>query len=247
MQYPSNTEKVYSYFESRGGDFKYSLFYGLQYILKKYLEGPVVNRRKINEARSLFKLHFNGNESLFNQKGWEYILNRHKGKFPVSIKAVAEGTKVATSNVLITVENTDPMCYWLTNYGVRIIQGNRVDIDILTSILKLMKRKKWSADNISFGMGSALLQKLNSDTQEFAFKCSVEQRNGRWHDVFKEPVTDPDKNSKRGRFKLIKTDKGFKSVRFEDKGKDQLTQVFRDGRILKEYNFEDVIKNSKNS
>ena len=32
------------------------------------------------------------------------------------IKAVPEGTLVPTRNVLFTVENTDPRCYWLTNY-----------------------------------------------------------------------------------------------------------------------------------
>jgi nicotinic acid phosphoribosyltransferase len=30
----------------------------------------------------------------------------------------------------------------------------------------------WSADNILFGTGGALLQKVNRDTQKVAFKCS---------------------------------------------------------------------------
>lgn len=32
------------------------------------------------------------------------------------IKAVPEGSVIPTKNVLFTVENTDPKCYWLTNY-----------------------------------------------------------------------------------------------------------------------------------
>ena len=32
------------------------------------------------------------------------------------IKAVPEGSSVSVQNVLMTIENTDPACYWLTNY-----------------------------------------------------------------------------------------------------------------------------------
>ena len=34
LQYPPGTELVYSYFESRGGKFSETVFFGLQYILK---------------------------------------------------------------------------------------------------------------------------------------------------------------------------------------------------------------------
>merc|ERR1719182_466616 len=52
----------------------------------------------------------------FNREGWEYILKEHGGKLPIIIKAVPEGTTVPNKNVLMTVVNTDPKCYWLTNY-----------------------------------------------------------------------------------------------------------------------------------
>ncbi len=115
-QYPKGTKYVYSYFESRpGAKFDKTLFFGLQYLLKKHLEGTVVTREKIDAAEALFKNHF-GNTEYFNRAGWEYILKNHKGRLPVRIKAVAEGTLVPVSNVLMTIENTDPNCYWLTNY-----------------------------------------------------------------------------------------------------------------------------------
>ena len=41
-----------------------------------------------------------------------------------------------------------------------------------------MKKLEWSADNIAFGSGGALLQKLNRDTQKCAFKCSFAVVNG---------------------------------------------------------------------
>ena len=40
----------------------------------------------------------------------------HNGYLPLRIKAVPEGSVVPTKNVLFTVENTDPKCFWLTNY-----------------------------------------------------------------------------------------------------------------------------------
>ena len=114
-QYPKGTEKVYSYFESRAGaEYPYTVFFGLQYIIKKYLTGRVVTQEMIDNAEELAKFHF-GDAKLFNRKGWQHILDEHQGELPLRIKAVAEGTVVPTGNVLMTVENTCKECYWLTN------------------------------------------------------------------------------------------------------------------------------------
>ena len=113
--YPKGTEKIYSYLESRvGAEFNKTIFYGLQYIIKKYLEGSVVTQEKIDEADKLISAHIG--EGIFNKEGWEYILDEYEGKLPIEIKAVAEGTPVDVSNVLMTVENTDRKSYWLVNY-----------------------------------------------------------------------------------------------------------------------------------
>lgn len=115
-QYPKGTEIVYSYFECRkGSKFAETPFFGLQYIIKNHLEGVVVTREKIENAAKLCKAHF-GDEKYFNREGWEYILNSLGGKLPIVIKAVEEGTVVPINNVLMTVENTDSKCFWLTNY-----------------------------------------------------------------------------------------------------------------------------------
>jgi len=111
-QYLNGMSKVYSYLESRGGAYQFTLFFGLQYILKQ-LEGVVVTMKDIEEADAFSKIHFG--IDLFNKEGWEYIVNVHGGKLPVQIKAVKEGTLVPTHNVLMTIENTDPKCFWLTN------------------------------------------------------------------------------------------------------------------------------------
>jgi nicotinamide phosphoribosyltransferase len=115
LQYPPGTQYVYSYFESRGGIWEELVFFGLQYIIKRYLAGEVVAQEKINEASKVFSAYF-GNDSIFNSEGWQHILRAHHGRLPVKIKAVPEGTVVSTRNVLMTIENTDPQCYWLTSY-----------------------------------------------------------------------------------------------------------------------------------
>ena len=113
--YPPATQTVYSYVESRGGDFGELVFFGLQYYLKKYLAGRVITQEKIDFADAFLARHF-GNANLFNSAGWRHILERHEGRLPVSICAVPEGTVVPVHNVLMTIENTDPECFWLTNY-----------------------------------------------------------------------------------------------------------------------------------
>jgi len=122
-QYPPGTEYVYSYFESRGCDRKGwddVCFFGLQYFLKRYLVGEVVTRAKIEEAAQMYQHHFgdgvNPNPDMFYREGWEYILERHGGRLPIKIKAVPEGMVIPTKTVLITVVNTDPKCFWLTNF-----------------------------------------------------------------------------------------------------------------------------------
>ena len=114
-QYPPGTTAVYSYFESRtGAQYPETLFFGLQYWLKNYLVGQVVTREKIEAADDLCRSHFG--QPIFNRAGWEYILHKHGGRLPVEIRAVSEGLLVPQSNVLMTVENTDPEAFWLTNY-----------------------------------------------------------------------------------------------------------------------------------
>jgi len=115
-QYPNDTEYVYSYFEARtGAKYNKTVFFGLQYYLKEYLEGQVVTREKIENAAKLSRAHF-GSDNMFNRAMWEHILNNHNGRLPITIKAVPEGTPIPINNALMTVVNTDKMCAPLTNH-----------------------------------------------------------------------------------------------------------------------------------
>jgi nicotinamide phosphoribosyltransferase len=436
-QYPPNTQKVYSFFESRGGIFPEVTFFGLQYYLMEYLVGKRVTLEDIAEAKNDYALHF-GNDKLFNENGWKRIVEVHNGKLPVRISAVPEGLTVPTGNVLMTIENTDPELPWITNYletilslvwypttiatqsrqmrnavyqslletgdpagidfkvhdfgfrgstsvesagiggmahltafsgsdtyagiiyarryyqepmagfsipaaehstvtswgkeheidsyrnmlnqfpegpvavvsdsydiyhacselwgtklrdqvlardgvlvirpdsgepvevvlkvlellgqyfgkskndkgywvlnpKVRIIQGDGIDYQMLRKILFSIEQAGWSADNLAFGSGGGLLQKVNRDTQKFAIKASAILRDNTWHDVLKDPVTDPGKKSKPGRLALIHTDGHYRTVREEEAIKlntpNLLQPVFENGNLLRETTFAEV-------
>lgn len=114
-QYPKGTSAVFSFLESRGGKFSEGVFFGLQYLIKRHLVGQVVTESDVVEAKEFFANHF-GDSTLFNEAGWRYILDKHQGRLPIRISAVPEGSIIPTSNVLMTVENTDSKVPWLTNY-----------------------------------------------------------------------------------------------------------------------------------
>lgn len=111
FQYPPNTTRVFSYIESRGGRFDRTVFFGLQGFLKQYLSKPVT-AEQVDEAAEFWAAH----GEPFYREGWDYIVREHAGILPVIIRAVPEGTVVPTHNVLVTVENTDPKCFWLTSF-----------------------------------------------------------------------------------------------------------------------------------
>jgi nicotinamide phosphoribosyltransferase len=102
----------------------------------------------------------------------------------------------------------------------------------------------WSADNIAFGMGGALLQKLHRDTQKFAFKCSSIVVGDQQRDVFKAPVGDASKASKRGRLQLVRNGATFETIATDNTRVDHLKEVFRDGRLVNEITFDEVRRNS---
>ncbi len=444
-QYPAGTTGVYSYIESRGGRYDSTVMFGLQAFIKEYLLDPIT-QADIDIAEEILTAH----GEPFNRQGWEYILSKHGGYLPVVIRAVPEGTVVPVKNVLATVENTDPECFWLTTYletallravwypttvatqsksikkvildylertgdpslidfklhdfgargvsslesagiggaahlvnfmgsdtvsgvlyareyynagvagfsipaaehstitswgregevdayrnmlaqfakpgsivavvsdsydvfnaaeklwgealrqqvvdsgatvvirpdsgdpltinqqlieilgqkfgytvnakgfkvlnNVRLIQGDGVNELSIRSILGGFMAMGWSADNIAFGMGGALLQQIDRDTQKFAMKCSSARVNGKWIDVQKDPITDSGKKSKAGRVTLW-TNSGGEYVSsvsaptgWTDKGiggwTEVLVPVFQNGNLFNEIDFATVRANS---
>lgn len=434
LQYPPHTTAMYSYLESRGGKYPVTVFFGLQYILKQYLAQPI-EPWMVEEAATFFAAH----GVPFNQDGWRYIAEDLKGRLPVRIKAVPEGSVVPIHNALMTIESTDPKTFWLVSWletlllrvwypttvatqswhlkqriykalvqtadepdaeiafklhdfgargvsscetsgiggmahlvnfsgsdtvqgvlyanhyyhhpmaaysipaaehstitawgregevqayqnmldqfakpgalvavvsdsydlwnavdrlwgdllrqavidsgatiiirpdsgnpveivgkvlqrldarfgssingkgykvlnHVRVIQGDGVNEDSISEILDSIERLGFSTTNVAFGMGGALLQKLNRDTQQFAIKCSEVTVAEEAIAVYKDPITDPDKASKRGRLALIKIQEGYQTVvqTAQAAQLDELAVVFENGHVLQEQTFDAI-------
>jgi nicotinamide phosphoribosyltransferase len=437
-QYPEGTEYIYSYIESRGGKYDETVFFGLQAFIKEYLTKPI-DYYDIDEAAAIIGAH----GEPFNYKGWEYIVREHGGYLPVKITAVPEGLVIPTRNVLATIVNTDPKCYWLTSFletallraiwypttvatnsreikkvildalertgtpediafklhdfgargvsslesagiggaahlvnfmgtdtveallyarryygadmagfsvpamehstvtswgrerevdsyrnmvkkngkpggivsavsdsydifnacklwgtelkqdvldsgatlvvrpdsgkpdevvlgclvvldkyfghtinnkgykvlnNVRVLQGDGITIDSIKEILALIIANGYSADNLVFGQGGALLQIVNRDDQKFAMKCSAAFVNGKWVDVFKDPITDKGKQSKKGKLKLVKDVDHYITINSHDKMfeilHDEMEVVFENGVLLRDMSFDEVRKNA---
>ncbi len=434
IQYPKGTKHVYSYLESRGGKFNETLFYGLQIILKKYLEGCVITQEKIDYSDEFCQKVFGQN--YFNRDGWEYILDTYNGKLPVEIKAIPEGLVIPNKNALVTVVNTDPEVPFITNFletllvqvwypitvatmsyhikqliqeyafmagetvspfhlndfgfrgassvasagiggsahlvnfqgtdtleGIRyaieyynadvcgfsvmaaehstvtsygrdfervayktiidkcptggvvsivsdsydimnaveniygkdlkdyilsrdfklvvrpdsgdpvevsskvintiyekfggtinnigykilnpkigVIYGDGINYDSIKKILdRVVISEKFAPSNIIFGMGGGLLQQVNRDTQMMAFKCSAIKIGDRWIDVYKDPITDSTKKSKRGRLKVIFNNGEYKTTQYDGNDENNILQtVFYNGDIIKEYTFDEI-------
>jgi nicotinamide phosphoribosyltransferase len=137
--------------------------------------------------------------------------------------------------------------------NVRLIQGDGVNELTIRSILGAFMAMGYSADNIAFGMGGALLQIVDRDTQKFAMKCSSITVNGEDRDVQKDPVTDSGKKSKAGRVKLWTSGGEYQSSITEPKGwsdrgfewHEALQTVFQNGALFNEIDFAQVRANAK--
>lgn len=137
---------------------------------------------------------------------------------------------------------------------VRVIQGDGINPTSIRAILERITSAGYATDNIAFGMGGALLQQLNRDTQKFALKCSAARVDGRWIDVYKDPVTDKGKQSKRGRMTLLTHREygSFKTVPVPPEAAsladvekplgfdDAMTTVWENGRLLQDWTFEAI-------
>ena len=137
---------------------------------------------------------------------------------------------------------------------VRVIQGDGINPVSIRAILERVTSYGYATDNLAFGMGGALLQQMNRDTQKFALKCSAARVDGEWIDVYKDPVTDKGKQSKRGRMTLMRHREygHFKTVPLPDEGDtplpgaapmgfdDAMVTVWENGRLLEDWSFAQV-------
>ena len=81
---------------------------------------------------------------------------------------------------------------------IRMIQGDGITLGMMDRILFTFYIHGWSADNIAFGIGGGLLQSLNRDSLKFAQKANEAYFPEGGRPIWKDPVTDPGKTSKKG-------------------------------------------------
>jgi len=121
-QYPEKTELVYATWTprmSRIENVDSVVAFGFQSFIKKYLidffNENFFNRYTadvINEYVRVIK-HTLGVEN----PDYSHILELHKLRYlPIKIQAVKEGTKIPIRVPMLTIHNTNPKFYWLTNY-----------------------------------------------------------------------------------------------------------------------------------
>lgn len=113
LLYPEGLTEVYSYLEPRGGEMSHTLFFGLQYYVKKYLAGLRITKENIEEAHQQNIKHFGFD--CFNRELWDHIVNDCDGKLPLEIKAVKEGMRIPVKNALLSIRNTTSKSAALTN------------------------------------------------------------------------------------------------------------------------------------
>ncbi len=126
-QYPAGTTEVYANFTPRsdhyanmGIDFDHHIiFFGLQYFILDYLIG--------NWSQTFFRLRKSVAISAYKRRmdfalGEDAIRMEHiealhdLGYLPLKIKALPEGTRVPIGVPVLTILNTHPDFFWLTNY-----------------------------------------------------------------------------------------------------------------------------------
>jgi nicotinamide phosphoribosyltransferase len=149
---------------------------------------------------------------------------------------------------------------YLVLNNVRLIWGDGINEMSIRSILRVVvDMMGYSADNIAFGMGGALLQVVNRDDLKFAMKCSAIRRRkftregefDEWVDVFKDPITDKGKTSLKGRFAVVRGANGeWSNVPLGDAtlvDNNELKIRFRDGQLLNMQTFAQVRANEEKS
>jgi nicotinamide phosphoribosyltransferase len=130
-QYPEGTEVVYSTWTPRSGkhspDIKKVTAFGFQGFVKEFLmeffDDNFFARSKedvVSEYTRILK-----NCLFIQEPHTKHIEDLHDlGYLPLLVKAVDEGTQVPFRVPMLTVENTDPRFFWLTNYFETLASNN---------------------------------------------------------------------------------------------------------------------------
>lgn len=120
--YPPGTEMVYSTWTPRGTrlpGFTSFVWFGLQAVIKQRLLGQFQQSffdapvEQVVDGYARIVKHTLGESN----PDVQHIRDLHDlGYLPLRIRALPEGTRVPLRTPVMTIENTDPRFFWLTNY-----------------------------------------------------------------------------------------------------------------------------------
>jgi nicotinamide phosphoribosyltransferase len=138
--------------------------------------------------------------------------------------------------------------YKVLNPKVGALQGDGIDVNSIKVILQNLTDAGFATECLIFGCGGGLLQQVNRDTLKFALKCSYAKINGEDVNVYKDPVTDTGKTSKKGILGVEKLEdvtyvtheEGY----FPESATDLLQTVFLNGEVTKRFTFDEVRANA---
>lgn len=129
FQYPSNTTLVYSNLTPRKSRFDHideMVFFGLQYFIKEYLI-DYFNKNFFAQPKE--KALASYMRRIVTSLGadlptYEHLEKLHElGYLPIEIKALPEGSRVPMRVPCITIVNTIPEFYWITNFLETILSA----------------------------------------------------------------------------------------------------------------------------
>ena len=126
-QYPEGTQVIYSNLTARKTRREYTdkmVFFGLQYFIEHYLLDEWNNGFFWRPKKAVIKQFKRRIDNYLgpNNVGTEHIEALHDlGYLPIEICALPEGTVYPTRVPCMTITNTHPEFFWITNYLETII------------------------------------------------------------------------------------------------------------------------------
>ncbi|KGQ43696.1 nicotinate phosphoribosyltransferase [Gallibacterium anatis] len=181
-------------------------------------------------------------------------------KFPLVLRPDSGD---AISNVLFAcerLENTFGVTVNSKGYkvlnNVKVLQGDGINENSAWDLLKALKDNQYSVENVILGCGGSLLQgnlttSINRDTHRFAMKCSCVITEGKLVDVYKAPITDKGKVSKKGRLDLIWNGEKYQTINIDHLPLNQYAEnsmmqtVFENGKLLVDWCLDDIQYNAQ--
>lgn len=127
--------------------------------------------------------------------------------------------------------------------NIRVMQSDGVSLQDIQMILGRLEGMGFSSENILFGMGSGLLQKINRNTLSFTMRASaLQDETGNWKEIGRRSPNMRDKQPEGGRRAVVSDGRDMLGIHLEDIGarENLLQPVWQNGELLKDWSFDEI-------